>query len=379
MPSKRHSQNNNNSNWANDKSNPAYRALKGKNHVSDDRVTDKKRTEHDIIAEAVKLKKFTTSTAEDNELKTILKTPEEVAFFRKQQREDFEILISKNYKQLNNFLRYAEWEEKQGDIVRARAVFEKAIASHGINPSLWRNYAEMETRWCNSKKALELAANDPLEKSTSSSSFKLPSKAARFSPLWRVRYIYQRAVNSLPQTHDLWLKYILLEMAACEEWKVIKGSSVGEVEYYSSGSLAIQAPAVTSNGGNSSLSTGHSSTSFAAVTMGGNANHTALTVVGSSHNHPVTISDESGERVIPCSPDENARAVFERWIENAMPGPHAWELFVEFECDYTICPNKTPETVAARCRKLLSKYVTHYNVESSWLYYAKIEEQKLNN
>lgn len=192
-----------NKEWKDDHLNPAGPALLGRHVVRDDRAASSQKTQEEIIAEAVHLKKLTGASTEVPEL--LLTSEEDVAFFRQRHRQQLEENVTRNYKQLNNFLRYAEWEEEQGDVVRARRVYEKAIPTHGMKPELWRHFAEFEVRCAASMQG--------------------------------IRSVFGRAVHALPQSDDLWLKYVATEIAAMDdddvvrgiyrEWIAVKGQSAG--------------------------------------------------------------------------------------------------------------------------------------------------------
>jgi crooked neck len=47
---------------------------------------------------------------------------------------------------IGNWLKYSAWEESQGEIQRARSVYERALDVDHRNITLWLRYAEMEMR-----------------------------------------------------------------------------------------------------------------------------------------------------------------------------------------------------------------------------------------
>jgi len=74
--------------------------------------------------------------------------------------------------------KYAAWEERQGDLRRARSVFERALDVEPTASSTWLKYAEMEMR------------------------NRAPNHA---------RNVWDRAVTLLPRVDQLWFKYIHME------------------------------------------------------------------------------------------------------------------------------------------------------------------------
>lgn len=47
---------------------------------------------------------------------------------------------------MQTWIRYAGFEEKQGELARARSVFERALDVDPRNVGIWMRYAEMEMR-----------------------------------------------------------------------------------------------------------------------------------------------------------------------------------------------------------------------------------------
>ncbi|TVU08966.1 hypothetical protein EJB05_42395, partial [Eragrostis curvula] len=79
------------------------------------------------------------------------------------------------------WVRYAEWEERQGDLQRARSVYERALSSSSAaqrDHALWVRYAEFEMR----------------------------SRC-----VGHARNVWDRAVALLPRVNQLWLKYAHME------------------------------------------------------------------------------------------------------------------------------------------------------------------------
>ncbi|XP_043227706.1 crooked neck-like protein 1 [Amphibalanus amphitrite] len=104
--------------------------------------------------------------------------PEELAEYRMKKRKQFEDNIRKNRGLIANWLKYAQWEESQKEIQRARSVFERALDVDHRNITLWLRYAETEMR----NKQINHARN-----------------------LW------DRAVTVLPRANQFWYKYTYME------------------------------------------------------------------------------------------------------------------------------------------------------------------------
>ena len=54
--------------------------------------------------------------------------------------------IRKTRTNVQTWIRYAGFEEKQGELARARSVFERALDVEPRNVGIWMRYAEMEMR-----------------------------------------------------------------------------------------------------------------------------------------------------------------------------------------------------------------------------------------
>ena len=106
------------------------------------------------------------------------------------KRKAFEDNIRKNRLVVSNWIKYAQWEESQQEIQRARSVFERALdASNQRNITVWLRYAEMEMK----NRQVNHARN-----------------------------IFDRAVSLLPRANQFWYKYTYMEemlgnVAACRQ------------------------------------------------------------------------------------------------------------------------------------------------------------------
>ncbi|KAE9980319.1 hypothetical protein BLS_008084 [Venturia inaequalis] len=103
---------------------------------------------------------------------------EELHEFQGRKRKDFEDYVRRNRVNINNFLRYAQWEIEQNQFARARSVFERCLEFHSANPVVWIRYvdAELKTRNIN-----------------------------------HARNLLDRVVGILPRVDKLWFKYVMVE------------------------------------------------------------------------------------------------------------------------------------------------------------------------
>lgn len=86
--------------------------------------------------------------------------------------------IRKNRLILRNWLKYADFEDSQHEIERARSVFERCLDVHNRNPAVWIRYVETEIR-------------------------NRQTNAAR--------NIFERAVHLMPRSGQFWYKYTYFE------------------------------------------------------------------------------------------------------------------------------------------------------------------------
>ncbi|XP_064601613.1 crooked neck-like protein 1 [Liolophura sinensis] len=104
--------------------------------------------------------------------------PDELANYRLKKRKAFEDNIRKNRGLMTNWIKYAQWEESQKEIQRARSVWERSLDVDHRNITVWLKYAEMEMK----NRQINHARN-----------------------LW------DRAVTILPRANQLWYKYTYME------------------------------------------------------------------------------------------------------------------------------------------------------------------------
>lgn len=104
--------------------------------------------------------------------------PEELAALRMRKRKEFEDDIRKNRTMVKNWVKYAAWEESQGEFDRARSVYERGLDMEHRSITIWLRYAEMEMK----HKQINHARN-----------------------------VWDRAVTILPRANQFWYKYTYME------------------------------------------------------------------------------------------------------------------------------------------------------------------------
>ncbi|XP_074567054.1 uncharacterized protein LOC141823689 [Curcuma longa] len=131
----------------------------------------------------------------------------ELADYRLRKRKEFEDLIRRARWNTGALVKYAAWEDSQGDLARARSIWERVLDVDYRNPTLWLKYAELEMR-------------------------------NRF--INHARNVWDRAVALLPRVDQLWYKYIHMEEmlgnVACarqifERWMDWQPDSQGWLSY----------------------------------------------------------------------------------------------------------------------------------------------------
>ncbi|KAF6023822.1 CRNKL1 [Bugula neritina] len=104
--------------------------------------------------------------------------PDELKAYQLRKRKGFEDNIRKNRSLMVNWIKYAQWEESQQEIQRARSVYERALDVDHRTITVWLKYSEMEMR-------------------------------AR--QVNHARNIWDRAVTILPRANQFWYKYTYME------------------------------------------------------------------------------------------------------------------------------------------------------------------------
>ncbi|KAI8152508.1 Pre-mRNA-splicing factor clf1 [Colletotrichum sp. SAR 10_86] len=103
---------------------------------------------------------------------------EELHEFQGRKRREFEDYVRRNRVNLNNWMRYAQWELDQKEFRRARSIFERALDVHPNSVPLWIRYCESEMK------------NGDIS---------------------HARNLFDRAVARLPRVDKLWYKYVYME------------------------------------------------------------------------------------------------------------------------------------------------------------------------
>ena len=63
--------------------------------------------------------------------------PDELADYQYKKRKAFEDALRRNRNVITNWIKYAQWEESQKEIQRARSIFERALDVDHRNITLW--------------------------------------------------------------------------------------------------------------------------------------------------------------------------------------------------------------------------------------------------
>ncbi|KAJ1985933.1 NineTeen Complex (NTC) component [Dimargaris cristalligena] len=103
---------------------------------------------------------------------------DELAEYRLRKRKDFEDQLRRNRLNIGTWMRYAAWEDGQGELARARSIYERALDVEPQNVTLYLKYTEMEMKHRN----VNLARN-----------------------------LFDRVVTLLPRVDQFWYKYAYME------------------------------------------------------------------------------------------------------------------------------------------------------------------------
>lgn len=117
-------------------------------------------------------------TAGGQKKKTYLEKGQTSNEYRLNQRTQFEDAIRRNRTMMGTWIKYARFEEGQGEPARARSVYERALDVEPRNQVLWLKYAEFEMAQGNVNMA---------------------------------RNIWDRALTILPRVDQFWYKYAYME------------------------------------------------------------------------------------------------------------------------------------------------------------------------
>ncbi|KAJ2715921.1 NineTeen Complex (NTC) component [Coemansia spiralis] len=103
---------------------------------------------------------------------------EELRDYQARRRREYEEGVRRNRTNIAEWLRYANWEESQGEPARARSIYLRALEVDSRNQTTYIKYAEMEMK----NKNVNLARN-----------------------------IYDQAVTVLPRVAQFWYRYTYME------------------------------------------------------------------------------------------------------------------------------------------------------------------------
>lgn len=136
----------------------------------------------------------------------------ELQEYRQDRRLYLENKVRRNRYNISVYIQYALWEESQGELERARSVYERGLELHYRNDSLWLKYVEMELKHKNVNHCRNL-----LDRVT----FTLPRvNMFWFKYVWmeemlgnygRVREVFERWVKWEPE-ESVWMAYLKFEM-----------------------------------------------------------------------------------------------------------------------------------------------------------------------
>lgn len=107
-----------------------------------------------------------------------LQSAEELDEWRLAKRRDFENSIRRQRHYMGTWIKYAKWEESQGELGRARSVFERALDLESTDASIWLKYVDFEVR----------------------------NKCVNHA-----RDLLDRATTILPRQDKLWMKYVYIQ------------------------------------------------------------------------------------------------------------------------------------------------------------------------
>jgi crooked neck len=103
---------------------------------------------------------------------------DEMNEYKLRKRKEFEDQIKRQRYHIGCWMKYAAWEEHQGEFIRARSVYERALQIDYRNTTIWLKYAEMEMK----NKFVNHARN-----------------------------VWERACKYLPRVDQFWYKWAYME------------------------------------------------------------------------------------------------------------------------------------------------------------------------
>ncbi|KAI3647685.1 hypothetical protein MP228_007906 [Amoeboaphelidium protococcarum] len=145
--------------------------------VKDKSIAPLQITAEQILREAVDKSKFLRPVKKITKQTDILDV-EELRNFQLKQRKYHENAVRLNPQSLQNWLKYARFEESQREFGRCRSVMERALSVHPHAVQFWKEYILIETR------------NGFIN---------------------HARNLYERVIALLPRVDDFWYKYAFME------------------------------------------------------------------------------------------------------------------------------------------------------------------------
>ncbi|KAH9585407.1 Crooked neck-like protein 1 [Schistosoma haematobium] len=187
--------------------------------------------------------------AKERELEVTPKAPQqkitslsELRDFQLRKRKDYEDNIRKNRLAMQNWIKYAKFEETQGELQRARSVFERALDVDYRNVGLWLKYAEMEMRHKQYERArviykyaLENLPKDDCQEIYKAYTLHEKKYGDRLAIedviLSKRKFQYEEEVQANPHNYDVWFDYVRLmeEEGSIEQTREIYERAVANV------------------------------------------------------------------------------------------------------------------------------------------------------
>lgn len=133
--------------------------------------------------------------------------PAELADYQHRKRKAFEDNIRKNRMVVGNWVKYAQWEESQKEIQRARSIYERALDNDHRNVTIWLKYIEMEMK--NRQVICYSIVLDTV--SARICEFFLIPLFSFNNQVNHARNLFDRAVTILPRVNQFWYKYVYME------------------------------------------------------------------------------------------------------------------------------------------------------------------------
>jgi crooked neck len=102
----------------------------------------------------------------------------ELSDYQQRKRKGFEDILRRNRLRVGEWIAYAAWEESQGELQRARSIYERALDVNPREPLIYNRYVDMEMK----HKNVNMARN-----------------------------LFDRVVSLLPRADQFWYKYTYME------------------------------------------------------------------------------------------------------------------------------------------------------------------------